>query len=62
MSKKKVVIYNIVEQKLLTDKKIKENKELIAQNTAKLKTSLIQSDLLKILQNKYNIEKFYKGL
>ncbi len=58
--KDKAVLYKILEQKLLDDKKLKENKDIIVQNINKLKESAVENSLIAKLQNRYKIEKYYK--
>ena len=53
----KIVLYNILEQKLLTNKNSQES-NIIAQ----LKSAMFNEGLLKTLQNKYKTEIFIKGL
>jgi len=52
-----VVLYNILEQKLLTNKNIKRDDSII-----KIKSALFNEGLIKTLQNKYKTEIFIKGL
>ncbi len=56
----KAVAYTIVEQKLLKDDKLKEHEALIKQNAKKIKSKLIQSNLVARLQQKYPIQIFVK--
>jgi len=53
----KVVLYNILEQKLLTNKNSKESDVI-----ARLKSTMFSEGLLKTLQNKYQTEIFIQGL
>jgi len=53
----KVVLYNILEQKLLTNKNSKESDVI-----ARLKSTLFNEGLLKTLHNKYKTEIFIQGL
>ncbi len=52
-----IVLYNIMEQKLLKDTHI-ESKQIITG----IKQNLFNANLLKVLQNKYKTEIYYKGL
>jgi len=54
----KVVMYNILEQKLLTNKDESNHTEMIT----KIKMDLFNSGLMKKLQNKYQTEIFIQGL
>ncbi len=51
-----VVLYNILEQKLLTNKKKKDD------SIIKIKSALFNEGLIKTLKNKYKTEIFIKGL
>ena len=53
----KVVLYNILEQKLLANKK-----HNVSDSVAKLKSTLFNEGLLKTLQNKYQTEIYIQGL
>jgi peptidyl-prolyl cis-trans isomerase D len=53
----KVILFNILEQKLLTNKNSKESNVI-----AQLKSTMFSEGLLKTLQNKYKTEIFIKGL
>ncbi len=53
----KVVLYNIVEQKLLSKTNNNENNPIV-----KIKSALFNEGLIKTLQNKYKTEIFIKGL
>ena len=53
----KVVLYNILEQKLLTNKNNNESDVI-----ARLKSTMFSEGLLKTLQNKYKTEIFIQGL
>ena len=52
-----IVLYNILEQKLLTNKN-KESNSIITE----MKKSLFNQNLIKNLQNRYKTEIYYKGL
>jgi len=53
----KIVLYNILEQKLLTNKNSKESNVI-----ARLKSTMFSEGLLKTLQNTYKTEIFIQGL
>jgi len=53
----KIVLYNILEQKLLTNKNSKESDVI-----ARLKSTMFSEGLIKTLQNKYQTEIFIQGL
>jgi len=53
----KIVLYNILEQKLLTNKNSKESDVI-----ARIKSTMFNEGLLKTLQNKYPTEIFIQGL
>lgn len=53
----KIVLYNILEQKMLPNTNIKIGDEI-----AKLKSAMFNEGLIKTLQNKYKTEIFVKGL
>jgi len=53
----KIVLYNILEQKLLNNKNSNESDVI-----ARLKSTLFSEGLMKTLQNKYKTEIFIKGL
>lgn len=55
----KAVIYEVLEQKLLTEIK-DENKELVGQNIASVKNGEILKDLTKVLQKRYKVEEYIK--
>ncbi len=56
----KAVSYKIVEQKLLNEEKLEENREFIEENTRKLKASLLQNALIERLQQRYPVEIYLK--
>jgi len=56
---KKVVVYEILEQKLFDDKEIQKNKDFIATNTKNMKKTLFEADLIKQLKKIYEVKKFY---
>jgi peptidyl-prolyl cis-trans isomerase D len=58
LNNSEVVMYNILEQKLLKKENTKDQKELIT----KIKTGMFSSGLMKSLQNKYQTEIFIQGL
>ena len=53
----KIVLYNILEQKLLTN-----SNNNVSDTIAKIKSAMFNEGLLKTLQNKYKTEIFIKGL
>ena len=57
----KIVLYNILDQKLIRKNKLSNNREFITENSLKTKKSLLNSKLLDSLQKRYKI-KIYKGL
>ena len=52
-----IVLYNVLEQKLLNKTNIDDNEQII-----RLKNSMFNEGLIKNLQNKYKIEIFIQGL
>jgi peptidyl-prolyl cis-trans isomerase D len=56
----KAVSYAIVEQKLLDTDKLEQNRAFVEENTAKIKSNLLQDNLIAQLQQKYPIEIFLK--
>jgi len=56
----KAVSYEILEQKLLDMNKLDKQKALIEKNAKKLKSNLIQNNLITKLQQKYTIEIYLK--
>ncbi|BBG65601.1 peptidyl-prolyl cis-trans isomerase PpiD [Hydrogenimonas sp.] len=56
----KAVSYEILEQKLLNKKKLEENIEFVKENTGKMKENLLQSSLIKRLQQQYPVEIYLK--
>lgn len=59
---KKVVIYDVLEQKLLMKDKLSENRDFIASNAKRLKKALIDTEVIMYLQNKYDVQKYYEGI
>ncbi len=57
LSSGKIVLYNILEQKLLTNKN-----NNVSDNVVKLKSTLFNEGLIKTLQNKYQTEIYIQGL
>ncbi len=57
----KAVLYKIVEQKLFDENKLKENEKLLVKNINGIKESIIENSLIRKLQQKYKIERFYKN-
>ena len=56
---KKVVLYQIMEQKLFDKKEVDKNKEFIVSNAKNIKRSLLENEIIKVLQNLYEVKKFY---
>ncbi len=56
----KAVSYQVVEQKLLNSDKLTQYKTFIEQNARKIKSDLLQSNLIARLQQKYPIEIYIK--
>ncbi len=56
----KAILYKITEQKLFDENKLKENEKLLVKNITGIKESTIENSLIRKLQTKYKIEKFYK--
>lgn len=56
----KAVAYTIVEQKLLKNDKLKQHEAVVKQNAKKIKSQLIQNNLLARLQQEYPIQIFIK--
>ncbi|BCD60253.1 MULTISPECIES: peptidylprolyl isomerase [unclassified Nitratiruptor] len=61
LGNKKVVLYQILDQKLQLIPKIRKNKALISNNSVKLKNTIQNDNLIKKLQSMYEI-KVYKGI
>ncbi|MEA2112227.1 MAG: SurA N-terminal domain-containing protein [Campylobacterota bacterium] len=57
LSDKKIVLYNILEQQLLNKSITEEDKNVI-----QMKTSLLNRGLVQLLESKYPVEMFVKGL
>ena len=53
----KIVLYDILEQKMLTNKDINQDNSIV-----RLKSAMFNKGLLKTLKNKYKTEIFIKGL
>ncbi len=56
----KAVSYAIVEQKLLNEDKLNENRSFIEENAHKMKEALLQENLIKRLQQQYPVEIYLK--
>ncbi len=56
----KAILYKITEQKLFDENKLKENEGLLVKNIIGIKESTIENSLIRKLQKKYKIEKFYR--
>ena len=61
LSDNKVVLYKIKEQMLIMQNKLKKNKKLIDENSKKLKSAIQNSNLIKKLEELYEI-RVYKGI
>lgn len=57
----KAVVYKITEQKLADAERIAKYKEMAKNNASYMINSNLQRNLLKTLEKRYKIEKFYKG-
>ena len=56
----KAVIYDILEQKLLDDKKANEYKDTVTQNVSYLKNRELVQDITNALRKRYRVEYYYK--
>jgi len=56
----KAVVYEIVDQKLVSAEKLKSDKDKLIKNIESIKNNTIQNSLIKELKKKYKIEKYYK--
>ena len=61
LSDNKVVLYKIKEQMLIMQNKLKKNKQLIDENSRKLKNAIQNGNLIKKLEELYEI-RVYKGI
>lgn len=61
LDNQKVVLYKILNQKLVQKSKLDKNRAFITDNSIKVKDSVLNSNLLNSLQKNYSIEIFYKG-
>ena len=59
---KKAVLFEIVEQKLLSNTKVAENRDFITSNVKRMKKTLIDSEMIEYLQNTYEVQKYYEGM
>ncbi|MDA3047682.1 peptidylprolyl isomerase [Campylobacter sp. JMF_08 NE1] len=57
----KALVYKITEQSLGDDTSINENKSMVAQRIDGMINSNLQGDLLKLLEKRYKLERYYKG-
>ncbi len=57
----KAVVYEITDQKLLSPEQLEANKENLIKNIESIKNNTTQNMLIKQLEKKYKIEKYYKG-
>lgn len=57
----KAVLYDILEQKLLSDDKLKEHNEELTRMTKQFENDQIEQSLIEKLSKRYPIEQYYKG-
>ncbi|HHD81706.1 MAG TPA: peptidylprolyl isomerase [Campylobacterales bacterium] len=57
----KAVLYQIMEQKLLSKDKLTKYAQLVNQNISQMKQAEVSQNLLKELRDRYDIEQYYKG-
>ena len=57
----KAILYEVLEQKLLNEEKIKQYVSLLDENIARAKLTEFNQNLIKKLAQSYKIEQFYKG-
>jgi peptidyl-prolyl cis-trans isomerase D len=57
----KAVLYQILEQNLLSKDKLSKHTNLINENIVQLKQAEISQNLITKLKNRYEIEQYYKG-
>ncbi|MDD3324905.1 MAG: peptidylprolyl isomerase [Sulfurospirillaceae bacterium] len=57
----KAIIYDILEQKLLSEEKSKHYVSLIKENIEQMKQAELTENLIKKLASRYEIEQYYKG-
>lgn len=57
----KAILYEVLEQKLLNDDKVKQYVSLLDENIAQVKQTEFNQNLIKKLAQTYKVEQFYKG-
>ena len=57
----RAILYRILEQKLLTNKEIKQYSKIADSSIAQIKESVINKNLIKKLKKRYSIERYNKG-
>jgi len=57
----KMILFKIVEQKLLVNETDEEIKSALFKNTTQVKQQLVDSNILTLLKNKNKINIYYKG-
>jgi len=57
----KAILYEVLEQKLLNEEKIKQYVSLLDENIARAKLTEFNQNLIKKLAQSYKVEQFYKG-
>lgn len=57
----KAVVYNITEQRLADDAKIKEYKDTLSQSAFAVKNTELTNNLLEVLQKRYPVRNLYQG-
>lgn len=57
----KAILYEIVEQQLLDESKLENYGDLLRENLSRLKDSELNDNLVKLLHNRYEIHRYYKG-
>ncbi|MRJ03186.1 MAG: hypothetical protein GXO19_02300 [Epsilonproteobacteria bacterium] len=61
ISQEKMVLYKILDQKLVVEEKVEKGRSLIAGNGHRLKSEIENRNLLNLLQQLYEIKIYYKG-
>jgi peptidyl-prolyl cis-trans isomerase D len=57
----KAVLYEILEQQLLDTNKLDSYKDLLSENIIKLKDAELNQNLVKVLEGRYEVHRYYKG-
>lgn len=57
----KAILYEVLEQKLLNDEKVKQYVSLLDENIAQVKQTEFNQNLIKKLAQTYKVEQYYKG-